>query len=241
MTCNRGREMQCAREIREWFEGVSESLYPNSEVELATGTDHTVLTKESSIEDEIRREVECLTATKRKHIVVHAKLGVDCVVFVQTRYPVDPVKLMLAVCEQTVQRERTARYIQKMAPVQQFIKCEEGLEGVEAFQPVLAEHLRPSTRFAIRPTLRLSPVTRDKAIPAVARLVGPNHSVDLKNWDQLIMVEGLRGVLGISVIDTNAELTKKYCQFNLVQITAGMAQNEVNEKGSNAGQGELII
>lgn len=181
-----------------------------------------------SIEDKILREVEGLTARKRKHIVVHAKLGVDCVVFVQTRYPVDPVKLMLEVCKQTSQGDKTARYIQRMAPVQQFIKCEEGLEGVEAFQPTIDKHLRPNTKFAIRPTLRLSPVTRGNVIPAVARLVGPNHSVNLKDWDQLIMVEGLRGILGVSILDTNAELTKKYRQFNLVQITAGMAQNEAN-------------
>lgn len=46
-------------------------------------------------------------------------------------------------------------------------------------------------QFAIRPSLRNNGknITRDTIIKDVARLVGPGHSVDLKNYDLLILVE----------------------------------------------------
>jgi len=46
-------------------------------------------------------------------------------------------------------------------------------------------------QFAIRPSLRNNGknMTRDIIIKDVARLVGPGHSVDLKDYDLLILVE----------------------------------------------------
>lgn len=45
-------------------------------------------------------------------------------------------------------------------------------------------------QFAIRPSIRAnSKFKRDDVIKTVARVVGPGHSVDLKNYDLLILVE----------------------------------------------------
>lgn len=88
--------------------------------------------------------------------------------------------------------------------------------------------MRDNTRFAIRPTLRLTQVTRDVVIPAIAKLVGPNHKVDLQNYEQLVLVEGFKGVLGIAVIDLPASDVTKYCRLNLSQIVATNSK-ETNE------------
>jgi tRNA acetyltransferase TAN1 len=45
-------------------------------------------------------------------------------------------------------------------------------------------------QFAIRPTSRnSSQLSRDTVIKTVAEVVGPNHSVDLTNYDLLILVD----------------------------------------------------
>jgi tRNA acetyltransferase TAN1 len=45
-------------------------------------------------------------------------------------------------------------------------------------------------QFAIRPTSRnSSQLSRDTVIKTVAQIVGPNHSVDLTNYDLLILVD----------------------------------------------------
>jgi tRNA acetyltransferase TAN1 len=45
-------------------------------------------------------------------------------------------------------------------------------------------------QFAIRPSLRNhNLLSRDEVIQTVARLVGPGHQVDLKNYDLLITVD----------------------------------------------------
>ena len=46
------------------------------------------------------------------------------------------------------------------------------------------------TQFAIRPTLRnLNVLSRDSIIHQVAKLVGPGHEVNLKDYDLLVIVE----------------------------------------------------
>ena len=56
---------------------------------------------------------------------------------------------------------------------------------------------------------------RDDVIKQVAQTVGPNHSVDLKNYDCLILVDIYRNILGMSVVSGDFEELKR---FNLAEI-----------------------
>ncbi len=48
----------------------------------------------------------------------------------------------------------------------------------------------PASQFAIRPNIRNhSVLKRDAVIKQVAAAVGPMHSVDLRNYDLLILIE----------------------------------------------------
>lgn len=221
VTCNRGREAQCAREIRDWFEQTAEQLFPDAESDseekkasAGDGDAGAAAAGEPDIEAAIKAEVEPLK-TSRKRIVVHDKLGVECLLFVQTRHPVDPVALALRVCEECAQKQRHAKYIQKLSPVQQFVK----FEHLERLAPVLQAGLGAQTSFAIRPSLRLCKETRDEVIPAVARLIGSEHKVDLKNYDELVVIEGFKTLLGASVLKLDAQKMKALHQLNLLQIT----------------------
>jgi len=212
VTCNRGRELQCAREVQQWFETVLEESPEFETPEEDAPND--------DVEGDIEKEVAALTSKKRKRVVVHANLGVECVIFAQVRFPIDAVQLTLKLCDVAKKGEYTTKYIQRLGPVQQFIKIDEQMADIGGLKPVLDEHMRKDTKFAIRPTLRLTAVTRDRVIPAVAKLVGPGHSVSLSAFEQLVLVEGFKGVLGIAVLDTPAEKVNEYCRFNIAQIVA---------------------
>ncbi|KAL8954497.1 MAG: hypothetical protein Q9183_007087 [Haloplaca sp. 2 TL-2023] len=56
---------------------------------------------------------------------------------------------------------------------------------------------------------------RDDIIRRVADIVGERHTVDLKNYDKLILVEVYRNILGLSVVGNEFEKLKKY---NLAEI-----------------------
>jgi len=69
-----------------------------------------------------------------------------------------------------------------------------GLEHV--CRSVLRPHFHAggsAKKYAIRPTIRNSnALSRDEVIKTVATAVGPEHTVDLKNYDLLILVDVYR-------------------------------------------------
>ena len=69
----------------------------------------------------------------------------------------------------------------------------DGAERQEGIRQAPIRSLTLETRYpqyAIRPTIRNhSTLKRDEIIDTVATCVGPNHIVDLKNYDLLILVD----------------------------------------------------
>ncbi|KAF3938505.1 hypothetical protein ABW19_dt0206149 [Dactylella cylindrospora] len=83
-------------------------------------------------------------------------------------------------------------------------------------------------KFAVRPNLRDHNVmNRDEIIKTVARIVGPDHKVDLKNYDRLIIVEVFRNICGVSVVQD----FEQYKRFNLSKVV-DESEGRTNE---NAG------
>ncbi len=70
---------------------------------------------------------------------------------------------------------------------------------------------------------------RDDVIKEVAKMVGPQHSVNLKKYDCLILVDIFRNVLGMSVVDSDYDQLKR---FNLSEIwdPTPRPQNSKNEE-----------
>lgn len=56
---------------------------------------------------------------------------------------------------------------------------------------------------------------RDDVIKQIAQIVGPSHSVDLKHYDCLILVDIYRNILGMSIVGSDYEQLKR---FNLAEI-----------------------
>lgn len=147
-------------------------------------------------------------------------LDVPCVCFVKTGKGIDPVRLVHQICSDAFDNpnRKRSRYIKRMTPMSLIRKTlSGGLDDV--CKSVLEPHFgpgQPSKKFAIRHTIRNNhDLDRDMVIKTVAKAVGDGHSVDLKNYDLLILVDVYRNVCGMSVVGNDYEKLKKY---NLAEI-----------------------
>ncbi|ETI24924.1 hypothetical protein G647_04294 [Cladophialophora carrionii CBS 160.54] len=171
-------------------------------------------------------------------------LDIPCVSFV--RFPakstVDPVEVVRKICLTASNGDRAglrSRYIRRLTPVSLMRKTlNEGLATlcsqilpkhfrVESEAEDAGNHresnLRPSQtpcKFAIRPTIRNNnKINRDGVIRTVADSVASlgKHTVDLKGYDKLILVDVYRNVVGMSVVGSEYETLKR---FNLAELQA---------------------
>lgn len=152
---------------------------------------------DDDIEAAIAKEVKGMKQSKKTDAIVPMDLSTPCVVFVRTRKPVDPVKLVMSICEDAKSTGiNKTRYTQRLTPVT--LTGTANLEGVERVaKEVLKphfhnEHDQKPLKYAIRPTIRNhNTLSRDDIIPKIANCVGREHghSVDLKQYDKLILVE----------------------------------------------------
>jgi hypothetical protein len=157
-------------------------------------------------------------ATPSQPVQSTNSLSAAAVSFIRTPAPLDPVSLVRQICEDAysgASRQRS-RYVKRLTPVSCVRKTlGNGLEQLceEVLKPVFADgtvakkvwraepeqrlHFRADVgKFAIRPNVRNNEqLNRDVVIKTVADAVGQlssAHSVDLKNYDCLILVEVYR-------------------------------------------------
>lgn len=220
-TCTRGREQQCRKELMNLFSEKIEQYFDLDEEDddAEEGTE-----VELSIEEQIQKEVGELkeaSAGKREHLKP-IDLGCECLVFIKTRRPVKPevlVQRLVAECAELSQK--TTRYTQRLTPIS--FSCTPTVEElVKMCQRVLKPHFhrdhdQPPLKFAIQVSKRnFNALPKLDIIKRIAECVGRDHGhlVDLKHYDKLIMVEGFKSNLGMSVVDKYEE----YGKFNLQQI-----------------------
>ncbi|KAI9680815.1 MAG: hypothetical protein M1817_004255 [Caeruleum heppii] len=219
-TCDKGREGKCIGELRDLFGKYAEEIYGDDGIgnEAIADTDGGA----GDIEAEIRREVECLQASKATELFTAVRLDVQCVLFFRTQAPIEPVSFVHRICHDARHaRQKQTRYLKRLTPVTLMSRAyEKDLD--ELARKVLAPHFHGSgsdekkKKFAIRPTIRNhSVLTRAVIIQRVAAMVGPGHQVDLKNYDLLILVEVYKNVCGMSVVGGDYDELKKY---NLAEL-----------------------
>lgn len=80
-------------------------------------------------------------------------------------------------------------------------------------------------QFAIRPNIRNhnSILTRDTVIKLVAQAVGPEHKVDLKEYELLILVDIYQNICGMSVVGSDFDTTMK--RYNLEELSNAAAKD----------------
>ncbi|KAK4185291.1 tRNA acetyltransferase TAN1 [Podospora australis] len=143
ITCARHQESRAAREVGILFAEYASKMYGIKEV-------HDI-EKDSEdgyddIEAAIQKEVAALNANRKGtdggHSMTPLKMNVDCLLFVRTKPPIDPVAFVKRICEDAKARDDPAlikcRYVNRLTPVSVTGKAtEQGLAEVakEALAP----------------------------------------------------------------------------------------------------------
>ena len=148
-------------------------------------------------------------------------LEIQCLSFIRLDPSINPVDLVQRICSDAYDNpaRKRSRFIKRLTPMSLMCKTlSGGLQELcdRVLKPVFHD-TESIYKFAIRPTIRNNDkLSREEVIKTVADAVGKQHSVDLKNYDRLILVDCFRNVVGISVVD--ADYDKKYKRFNLAEI-----------------------
>ncbi|KAK2871853.1 hypothetical protein FQN49_002764 [Arthroderma sp. PD_2] len=160
--------------------------------------------------------------------------------FVKTDKALNPVDIVHRLCidAQTHPEQRRSRWVKRLTPVTSMKKILGG--GLEELaHDVLKPHFHsggPPRKYAIRPTIRNNTdCHRDSVIKLVASIVGSGHSVDLKNYDLLILVEVIQTMCGMSVVEADYDELKRY---NLSEIYSPTPRPETKPETKPEGEPE---
>ncbi|KAJ5721780.1 uncharacterized protein N7483_009714 [Penicillium malachiteum] len=215
VTCEKGKESKCCAEVTDIFSDIIEKSAEH-------GADEDSDSDDADIEAQIQRELEGLSASKKKSRPVQTmQLDMPCVIFARLNdKSVDPVELVHKLCvdAQANPDKKQSRFIKRLTPITMIRKTLS--VDLEAFaKEILKPHFHsggPPKKYAIRPTVRgNSKINRDTIIKTVADAVGPEHPVDLKNYDLTILVDVVQNVIGMSVVGSDYDDLKRY---NIAEI-----------------------
>lgn len=237
-SCIRRKERFAAQELKLLFEEKLEEYYSEELKEMSKeeGDDESVGEKEElSIEDQIKQELLEIKKPKttgnngksKKEILQFIDIGCECMLFCKTRKPIEPEKFIRRIIDDLSDPnvlEKRTRYIQKLTPItnscnatmEQFIKLLD-----EVLKPhFFSDEVKKDYTFSVELSRRnFNTIERDDIIDQVVKQVTAdpkhNHTVNLKQYDKLIIVECFKSNMGVSVVDGDYKKCKKY---NIQQI-----------------------
>ncbi|KAL4918547.1 hypothetical protein BDW62DRAFT_210392 [Aspergillus aurantiobrunneus] len=215
VTCEIGRENKCAAEVVDLLtQNVERPGNGGDEAESDSGED--------DIEAQIKKEIEGLkpTTTEKSSLFETVKFDLPCILFVRFDKSIDPEKLVHQICldARANPGQKRSRYIQRLTPVRSIRKTL-SVDLEEFAREILKPHFHsggPPKKYAIRPSVRGNKkFNRDVIIKTVADIVGPEHPVDLKNYDLIILVDIVQNVMSMSVAGSDYDKLKR---FNLAEL-----------------------
>lgn len=220
-TCNRGRELGCRKELLNLLSERCEQWYPNWELKAEVDDEDD---KELSVEEQVQKELASMKKEKtaKSTIFLPIDLSCECTVFVKIRKPVEPAEFIHRICQEAKDLgEKKSRFIQKLTPVTFSVSA--SLEEIKKLAAIVLkphfhkEEGQEPLKFAIQVTRRnFNQIPKEEIIQTVAGCVGKDHghTVDLKKYDKLILVDCFKSNIGMSVVSDYLQLEK----FNLQQI-----------------------
>ncbi|RDW86320.1 THUMP domain-containing protein [Aspergillus mulundensis] len=221
VTCERGRENKCATEVIDLFtENVEQ---PGKTEEPGKGGEEAESdSDDDDIEAQIRKEIEGLkpSTSKKSPLFKVVKFELPCIIFVRFDQSVDPEKLVHKICldAHANPEQKRSRYIQRLTPARSIRKTL-SVDLAEFAKEILKPEFHsggPPKKYAIRPSVRGNKkFDRDTIIKTVADVVGPEHPVDLKNYDLVILVDVVQNVISMSVAESDYDMLKR---FNLAEL-----------------------
>ncbi|XP_022154313.1 THUMP domain-containing protein 1 [Momordica charantia] len=185
---------------------------------------NVVQEKAKSIDQLIEAELEEL-GDKNKRRLFNLDSGCNGVVFIQMRKgdgepgPEDVVKHMMTSIAST--RKHISRFILRVLPIE--VACYASVEEISrAIKPLIEKNFpvesESPVKFAVLYEARAnSGIDRATIINTVAKCVPEPHKVDLNNPEKTIVVEIVKTICLIGVVERYKELSK----YNLRQLTSG--------------------
>ncbi|KAI5957022.1 hypothetical protein KGF57_003396 [Candida theae] len=224
-TCPRGKEKQCRREL---ISVLSEKISKYFDISKEGDEDSENKRPDSlSIEEKIQQELSEMKEANDNPQASYLQpldIDVECVVFIETKMPIDPVLLVHEYAKECfTSGVKTTRSTQKLTPISDSCSATGDVEEhlKELSRHVLKDHFHKDgqdpVKFAIQVSRKhFDTLTSEAIIKSVAETVGREHghTVDLKNYEKLIIVECYKNNIGMSVVEDYL----KFSKFNLQQI-----------------------
>ncbi|EPY50693.1 tRNA acetyltransferase [Schizosaccharomyces cryophilus OY26] len=212
ITVPRGKERQASNEIINVLSQHVATLWPETIGPEESDDD------EGDLEEAISRELEGMKEKKKskKELLTPILIDLQCVVFIKIRPPIDPVRLVEYTCKEGKTKKMT-RFTQRLTPIVRTTGA-----SIEELEDLALEVLKPhfhegqqDLKFAVQATIRNhSILKKDDIYRSIAKCVGREHKVDLKNYDLLIMVQVFKNIIGMSVVRDYEQLRR----FNLNEL-----------------------
>ncbi|KAL4729601.1 hypothetical protein ACLX1H_004021 [Fusarium chlamydosporum] len=262
VTYARGMKGKAIREFKTLCDEYGESLFgvapPKEDGEGDDDEDG------GDIEASIEKELASLTQPKPKTKQTFTAIGtgLDCVFFMKTVKPIEPLKLVTKICQDAKDcpdpMQRKTKYINRLTPVFDTDKAtDKGIERVartvmgshfelkkEAGEDAPAEATSSKEQdegsagctYAIRYNIRNHTAFKSsEVIKKIADLVSPKHKVNLSNPDKVVLVEIFQTFCGVSVVDgKESEELKRY---NLNELYKVALEEKKDSKAAAAEKG----
>ncbi|KAI1082633.1 hypothetical protein F5B20DRAFT_578303 [Whalleya microplaca] len=258
-TCVKGKERQALQEMVSICDEYAEKLYGIKPQAPAEAEDD----EDDDIESSIKKEVEGMKpADKPKESIFEPmRMDLDCLLFIRTRSPVDPVEMVHHICRDAKaisdRTQRRSRFINRFTPIEVTGRAtENGVE--EVAKAVLRKHFqlagdedvkaegeeakREPYSYAIRLSFRAHNILkRDDVIKNVASLIAPSHKVNLTAPGKVILIDIFRTFCGMSVVDGDWDALKRYNLHELylsaAKSTDGAAEASKEESKEESKEG----
>ncbi|KAM0551960.1 hypothetical protein ACHAPJ_008068 [Fusarium lateritium] len=261
VTYARGMKGKAIREFKTLCDEYGESLFgvkpPKEDGE--DEEDDGVEDIEASIEKELASMKQQKPKTKQTFTAIGT--GLDCLFFMKTVNPIEPLKLVTKASQDAKDcpdpKQRKTKYINRLTPIFDTDKAtDKGIERVA--RSVLGSHFElksesggdgaaeptpskeegegegsASCTYAIRYNIRNHTTFKSsEVIKKIADLVSPKHKVNLTSPDKVVLVEIFQTFCGVSVVDgKESEELKRYNLNELYKVALEEKKSEPVAEG----------
>ncbi|CAG8715397.1 13503_t:CDS:2, partial [Dentiscutata heterogama] len=194
-------------------------------------------TIDDDIESAIAKELSQMKRPHTSRRFASIQTGTDCVVFIKTNPPVDPVQLVhYILTDLNNTKQKKTRFCKRLIPITQ--TCYANINDIKKLaEVVLHPHFyaqeqdqKQKIKYAIIPNIRNNnKVDRMELIQQVASIVGDYHIVNLVKPDLVIIVEIFKSMCGMSVLSDYKTLKK----YNVESIFEDQNKDQNKEQNND--------
>ncbi|QPG76679.1 hypothetical protein FOA43_004073 [Brettanomyces nanus] len=218
-SCNRGREMKAAKELRVILNEKFKELYPEESKQLLTDAENSE-DEEESVEDAIQKELTAIhredKMNKNQQVITEVPISVESLLFFHMKKPIVPSEFAHRICQSIYDSKvKNSRFVQRLTPIDK--SCNGDLEEfIKMATPILKESIKPGMSYSVNMTRRnFTNIERDDFMAEISKIL-PESELHYKNADKMIHVYCFKNNIGISVTDYDS--FDDLCKFNLQQI-----------------------